>query len=77
MIFKLGRALGGVVMAVLSFLDCLLLLRLYDWLQRDWLGIEWLKALRHAPGASRWRRALAWTLRRRRHRGLRRVVPAL
>ncbi len=63
-VFKLGLAVGGVVMAALSLLDCLLLLRLYDWLKRDWLGLEWLKALRGYAGPSRWRRALGWALNR-------------
>lgn len=63
-IFKLGLVAGGVVMAALSFLDCLLLLRLYDWLKRDWLGIEWLKEVRGYTGTGRWRRGLAWTLNR-------------
>jgi len=63
-IYRLGLVTGGIVMAALSLLDCLLLLQLYDWLKRDWLGIEWLKGLRHYAGPARWRRALAWLLGR-------------
>lgn len=62
-IYRLGLVTGGIVMAALSLLDCLLLLRLYDWLKRDWLGIEFIKDLRHYAGAG-WRRALAWLLGR-------------
>lgn len=63
-ILKLGPAVGGIVMAALSLLDCLLLLKLYDWLKRDWLGIELVKGLRHYAGSSRWKRATAWLLGR-------------
>ena len=63
-IYRLGLVTGGLVMAVLSLVDCLLILRLDDWLKRDWLGIEWLKGLRQHDGPSRWRRALAWLLGR-------------
>lgn len=63
-ILQLGLVYGGVVMGVLSLIDCLLLLRLYDWLKRDWLGIEFIKDLRRYAGSSRWRGALAWLLGR-------------
>jgi hypothetical protein len=63
-IFKLGPLVGGIVMAALSLLDCLLLRRLYDWLKRDWLGIELVKGLRLYSGPSRWKRATAWLLGR-------------
>lgn len=59
-IWKLGPWTGGALMALASLAFCLLLLRLYDRLGRDWLGIEFVKNLRHYEGASRWRRALAW-----------------
>lgn len=63
-IYKLGLLVGGCVMAGLSLLDCLLLLRIYDWLKRDWLGIELVKGLRNYDGTSRWRCALRWLLSR-------------
>jgi hypothetical protein len=59
-IWKLGPWIGGAIMTVLSLLFCLFLLRLYDRLGRDWLGIEFVKNLRHYEGTSRWRRWLAW-----------------
>jgi hypothetical protein len=40
------------------------LLRLYDWLKRDWLGIELVKGLRLYSGPSRWKRGTAWLLGR-------------
>lgn len=63
-IFRLGLLAGGIVMAALSLLDCLLLLKLYDWLKRDWLGIELVKTLRFYSGPSCWKRATAWLLGR-------------
>lgn len=63
-IYKLGLVKGGLVMATLSLCSCLLTLRVYDWLKRDWLGIELVKALRNYDGTSRWRRALRWLLNR-------------
>ncbi len=63
-IYRLGLVVGGIVMAMLSLINCLLLLRLYDWLKRDWLGIEWLKGLKHYVGPANWRRVLAWLLGR-------------
>jgi hypothetical protein len=61
-IYKLGPLCGGLTMTGLSFADCLLLLKLYDWLKRDWLGLETVKGLRHYTGTSRWRKTLAWLL---------------
>jgi len=63
-IFWLGLLWGGFVMASLSLLNCYLLLKLYDWLKRDWFGIEFVKAFRLYNGTSRWRKALAWLLNR-------------
>ena len=63
-IYRLGPVFGGMLMAMLSLLDCLLLLRFYDWLKRDWLGIELIKGLRLYSGPSRWKFATAWLLGR-------------
>jgi len=63
-IWRLGVWQGGLVMGALSLAACLLLLRLYDYLGRDWLGIEFVKNQRHYQGPSRWRRAMAWLLSR-------------
>jgi hypothetical protein len=35
-IWKLGLLVGGVIMALLSLVACLLTLWFYDWSQRDW-----------------------------------------
>ena len=51
-------------MTLLSLLFCLSLLRLYDRLGRDWIGIEFLKGLRHYEGPRRWRQVLAWLVSR-------------
>ena len=63
-IYKLGLLTGGIVMAILSCLDCLLLLRIYDWLKRDWLGIEFIKGMQNYDGASRLGRIIRWLLTR-------------
>lgn len=63
-IYRLGLLQGGLVMAGLSLLFCLLNLRVYDWLRRDWLGIELVKGLRTYTGASRTRRLIGWLLNR-------------
>jgi hypothetical protein len=58
-IWKLGLLKGGVSMAFLSLVTCLLTLWFYDWSQRDWLGIEAVKQLRDGEAKTRWRRVLA------------------
>ena len=63
-IWRLGLWHGGFVMSAGSLVGCLLLLRLYDYLGRDWLGIEFVKGQRHYQGPSRWRRRMAWLLSR-------------
>ena len=60
--WKLGLIQGGVLMAILSLLTCLLTLWFYDWSKRDWLGIEAVKQLRDGEATTRWRRLLAWAL---------------
>ena len=52
-IYYFGILTGGTIMTVLSFLICLLMLRLYDWSKRDWLGIETIKEMKHYHGRSR------------------------
>jgi hypothetical protein len=61
-IWKLGLVRGGVVMALLSLVACLLTLWFYDWSKRDWLGIEAVKQLRDSEAKTRWRRVLAWAM---------------
>jgi len=51
-------------MILTSLVFCLVLLRIYDRIGRDWLGIEFVKSLRYYGGLSRWRRWLAWLLSR-------------
>ena len=62
-VFSLGLWRGGAMMAGLSFVICWLTIKFYDWSQRDWLGIEAIKALREYGGKQRGRRLLAWALR--------------
>jgi len=63
-IWKLGPVVGGGIMTLASFVFCLALLRIYDRMGRDWLGIEFVKSLRYYAGRSRLRRCLAWLLSR-------------
>jgi len=63
-VWRLGPMVGGGIMALASLVFCLVLLRIYDRLQRDWLGIEFVKNLRHYDGKSSWRKGLAWLLAR-------------
>lgn len=62
-IWRAGPLWGGVVMALLSLLICLLTIWFYDWSKKDWLGIEAIKELRAYEGTSPFGRFLAWTLR--------------
>ena len=63
-IWRFGLWRGGLLMSLLSLLACLLLLRLYNFLGRDWLGIEFIKNQKHYEGPSKLRRCLAWLLKR-------------
>lgn len=44
-IYKLGFSYGFIVMALLSAAVCLAISALYDWLKKDWLGIEGVKEI--------------------------------
>lgn len=61
-IWWLGLLRGGLVMAGLSLVVCLLTLWFYDWSQRDWLGIEAIKRLKTYEGKNRFRRVMATML---------------
>lgn len=60
-VYRYGVLQGGAIMALASFTLCLLLIRLYDWSRRDWLGIEAIKELK-AGGSCCWARLAAWFL---------------
>lgn len=62
-IYHYGALHGGLIMALASFAICLLAFRLYDWLQRDWLGIEAIKRLKQG-GEGRFARVLSWALKK-------------
>lgn len=63
-VYWLGLIVGFCVMASLSFLVCWLILRLYDWSGRDWLGIEAIKEFKNYSGPNRSARWFAWAMRR-------------
>lgn len=61
-IWQYGLLLGGVVMALLSLIICLLYVWFYDWTKKDWLGIEAVKGIKDYDGSNRWGRFVAWSL---------------
>ena len=61
-IYRFGVLKGGAVMALLSCAVSMASIKAYDFLKRDWLGIEAIKGLRDYRGESRTRRATAWIM---------------
>lgn len=62
-IFWLGLLRGFLAMSAVSFIVCWATVCFYDWSQRDWLGIEVIKEMKHYDGPKRSARVLAWVLR--------------
>jgi hypothetical protein len=60
----LGLWRGGIIMALVSLVVCLIMLWGYDLSHRDWLGIEVLRSAKIYDGSNRWRRLISWILRR-------------
>lgn len=62
MLLWLDPLIGGGIMTVLSALFCWLLIILYRWSGRDWLGLELVRDLRDGPSPNhpllRWTRAI-------------------
>jgi hypothetical protein len=58
-----GYAWGSVAMICVSAVGNLLLIRAYDWSQRDFLLIESLKAIKEGSDGTIWRRRLGRLLR--------------
>ncbi len=63
-IWKMGPVNGGIVMVFLTFVDSYLLLRLYDWSKRDWLGIEAIKEAKKYKGTIKAVRLISWALKK-------------
>lgn len=63
-IYWLGVLKGGVIMAFLSMLACLAMMKFYDWSKRDWLGIEAIKGLREYKGHKGLGKLTAWALQK-------------
>ena len=55
---------GVAIMMLLSLLACVILVQLYEWSKRDWLGIETIKGMKDYQGASILGRMTAWILQR-------------
>jgi len=52
-LYNFGLKMGGPLMIFLSFIVCLATLFLYDFLQKDWLGIEMIKKFKTSDAHSR------------------------
>jgi len=63
-IYAFGIFKGGGIMTILSFIVCLILLKVYDSTKRDWLGIEAVKSLKDYDGRSKLGRLWAWFFRK-------------
>ncbi len=63
-IWQAGVLWGGVAMAFLSLLVCILSIRFYDWSQKDWLGIEAIKSMKSYEGGNRAGRLFAWLMQK-------------
>jgi len=63
-IYKTGILSGGIVMTFLSFLACLLTMKLYDLTKKDWLGIETIKEIKYYDGKRKAGRIASWILQR-------------
>jgi hypothetical protein len=61
-IYKFGILKGGVAMALLSCAASIISIKAYDFLKRDWLGIEAIKELKAYAGGSKIRRITAWIM---------------
>ncbi|MCX5903466.1 MAG: hypothetical protein NTV89_08340 [Proteobacteria bacterium] len=51
-------------MILATMIACLLILKFYDWSQRDWLGIEAIKTLKAYDGGRAGGRIAAWFLQK-------------
>jgi hypothetical protein len=61
-IWQLGPIFGGVAMTLLTIPVDLYSLRLYDWSQRDWLAIEYLKSHERYQGRNPLRKFCRYVL---------------
>ena len=61
-IYKLGLLKGGVAMALFSCAASIVSIKVYDFLKRDWLGIEAIKELKTYAGESKIRRITMWIM---------------
>lgn len=63
-IYRLGPVLGGPAMVLLDLVACVVTLRLYDRMGRDWLGIEKIKSFSTYRGSQKLRRLMSYFLNR-------------
>ncbi len=62
-VYQFGLLMGGIVMTIFSLIACLLVMKVYDWSKRDWLGIESIKRLKEYTGGRKTGKILSWILR--------------
>lgn len=63
-IYTCGILRGGISMMCISLLSCMLTIRFYDWSQRDWLGIEAIKDMKHYQGKIKAGQLVGWFLKK-------------
>lgn len=63
-IWKFGIIKGGIIMTFLSFIVCYITLLLYDYLKKDWLGIELIKSLRESNSDKKINKILSWAMKK-------------
>jgi len=59
-----GLLKGGAVMIILSVIVSLAIIRLYDFLKIDWLGLETVKELRDGEAKSMLERITQWAMKK-------------
>ena len=61
-IWKLGLIQGGIVMAILAFFLDWYSVKYYNYLQTDWLAMEYIKSLRNYEGKNKIKRMTKYIL---------------
>lgn len=63
--WKAGLVKGAAIMWVLSFINCYLTMKFYDWSRTDWLGLETLKEVRDSDEKQGFfHKVMRWAMRR-------------
>ena len=63
-IWKFGPLWGSLIMGCLALATCYIMIRMYDWSKKDWLGLETIKQLKQFEGGSFFRRMISRILKK-------------